>query len=262
MAEIKWIKLTVNMFDDEKIRLIQAMPEADAIIVIWVRLLTLAGKTNNDGQIYVSQNMPYNEEMLATLFSKPINTVRLALNTLKSFEMIDVFQGGTILINNWEKHQNIEGMEKVRELNRVRKQKQRERLRLGNRSHATSRDSHATDIEEDIDKDKERDKENKTLSGNPDPIPYGEIISYLNQVTGKSFKNVETHKKLIRARWHEKATLDDFKKVIDNKSSEWLGTDMAKYLQPSTLFGSKFDQYLNQTKSAKQKGDSYGGIEF
>lgn len=102
----------------------------------------------------------------------------------------------------------------------------------------------------------------KPLSGKPDPILYAEIISYLNQVTGKSFKNVETHKKLIRARWHEKATLDDFKKVIDNKSSEWLGTDMAKYLQPSTLFGSKFDQYLNQTKSAKQKGGSYGGVEF
>lgn len=102
----------------------------------------------------------------------------------------------------------------------------------------------------------------KPLSGNPDPIPYAEIISYLNQVTGKSFKNVETHKKLIRARWHEKAALDDFKKVIDNKSSEWLGTDMAKYLQPSTLFGNKFDQYLNQTNTVKQKGDSYGGIEF
>lgn len=102
----------------------------------------------------------------------------------------------------------------------------------------------------------------KPLSGNPDPIPYDEIIGYLNQVTGKTFKNVESHKKLIRARWNEKATLDDFKKVIDNKSSEWLGTDMAKYLQPSTLFGNKFDQYLNQTKTVKQKGDSYGGIEF
>lgn len=102
----------------------------------------------------------------------------------------------------------------------------------------------------------------KPLSGKPDPIPYDEIISYLNQVTSKSFKNVETHKKLIRARWHEKATLDDFKKVIDNKSSEWLGTDMAKYLQPSTLFGNKFDQYLNQTNAIKQKGGSYGGIEF
>ena len=105
-------------------------------------------------------------------------------------------------------------------------------------------------------------KDSKPLSGNPDPIPYDEIISYLNQVTSKSFKNVETHKKLIRARWNEKATLGDFKKVIDNKYSEWLGTDMAKYLQPSTLFGNKFDQYLNQTNTVKQKGDSYGGIEF
>lgn len=102
----------------------------------------------------------------------------------------------------------------------------------------------------------------KPLSSKPDPIPYAEIISYLNQVTGKSFKNVETHKKLIRARWNEKATLSDFKRVIDNKSSEWLETDMAKYLQPSTLFGSKFDQYLNQTNAAKQKGGSYAGVEF
>ena len=102
----------------------------------------------------------------------------------------------------------------------------------------------------------------KPLSSKPDPIPYTEIISYLNQVTGKSFKNVETHKKLIRARWNEKATLSDFKRVIDNKSSEWLGTDMAKYLQPSTLLGNKFDQYLNQTNAAKQKGGSYGGVEF
>ncbi|XRJ96622.1 conserved phage C-terminal domain-containing protein [Latilactobacillus sakei] len=106
-------------------------------------------------------------------------------------------------------------------------------------------------------------KDIKPLSGKPDPIPYAEIISYLNQVTGKSFKNVETHKKLIRARWHEKATLDDFKKVIDNKSSEWLGTDMAKYLQPSTLFGNKFDQYLNQqTKVTNREERSNSGVEF
>lgn len=106
-------------------------------------------------------------------------------------------------------------------------------------------------------------KDIKPLSGKPDPIPYAEIISYLNQATGKNFKNVETHKKLIRARWHEKATLDDFKKVIDNKSSEWLGTDMAKYLQPSTLFGSKFDQYLNQeAKTTNREERSNSGVEF
>lgn len=102
----------------------------------------------------------------------------------------------------------------------------------------------------------------KPLSGKPDPIPYAEIISYLNQATGRTFHNIEKHKKLIRARWHEKATLDDFKKVIDNKSSEWLGTKMANFLRPSTLFGNKFDEYLNQTNTTKQKGGSYGGVEF
>ena len=58
MAEITWVKLTINMFDDEKIRLIEAMPEADAIIIIWVRLLTLAGKTNDDGRIYIDIIIP------------------------------------------------------------------------------------------------------------------------------------------------------------------------------------------------------------
>ncbi|HFD6939700.1 phage replisome organizer N-terminal domain-containing protein, partial [Enterococcus faecalis] len=78
MAEISWIKLKTTMFDDEKIKLIQSMPEADAILVIWIRLLVLAGKTNDEGLIYIQRNMPYTEEMLATLFSKPVNVVRLA----------------------------------------------------------------------------------------------------------------------------------------------------------------------------------------
>ena len=70
MAEISWIKLKTTMFDDEKIRLIQSVPESDAILVIWIRLLVLAGKTNDDGLIYIQRNMPYSEEMLATLFGK------------------------------------------------------------------------------------------------------------------------------------------------------------------------------------------------
>ena len=130
MAEISWIKLKTTMFDDEKIRLIQAVPESDAILVIWIRLLVLAGKTNDDGLIYIQRNMPYTEEMLATLFDKPVNTVRLALQTLASFNMIDLNSDGVIAIANWEKHQNIEGMEKVREQNRLRKQRQREKQKL------------------------------------------------------------------------------------------------------------------------------------
>lgn len=163
MAEISWIKLKTTMFDDEKIRLIQAVPESDAIIVIWIRLLVLAGKTNDDGLIYIQRNMPYTEEMLATLFGKNVNTVRLALTTLANFNMIDLGSDGLIAISNWEKHQNIEGMDKVRlknaERNRkYRERKRQERLKLENDVSVTSRDGTDKDIEEDKDIDKEEKK--------------------------------------------------------------------------------------------------------
>ncbi|MDT2525985.1 phage replisome organizer N-terminal domain-containing protein, partial [Enterococcus raffinosus] len=128
--------------------------------------LVLAGKTNDDGLIYIQRNMPYTEEMLATLFDKPVNTVRLALTTLEGFNMIDLNTDGSIAISNWEKHQNIEGMEKVREQNRLRKQRQREKQRMLSDSEGQSRDCHATDI--DIDKELELDKEiDKKKDGAP-----------------------------------------------------------------------------------------------
>lgn len=83
MIEIKWIKLAVNMFDDEKIKLIRTMPEANAIVVIWVQLLCLAGKNNHGGYVYMDQNVAYSEEMLASLFDHPLNTIRMALSTLE-----------------------------------------------------------------------------------------------------------------------------------------------------------------------------------
>ena len=89
----------------------------------------------------------------------------------------------------------------------------------------------------------------------PDPIPYREIIDYLNQKAGKSFKrSAAGNKKVIKARWNEGYKLDQFKRVVDNKCQDWLNDEkMSQYLQPSTLFGNKFDQYLNQ-----RKGNSNG----
>lgn len=171
MAEISWIKLKTTMFDDEKIKLIQSMPEADAILVIWIRLLVLAGKTNDEGLIYIQRNMPYTEEMLATLFSKPINVVRLALMTLQQFNMIDLNEDGLIAIENWDKHQNIEGMEKVRLKNAERVRKHRERKKQqaledknsGNVTcNVTVTDCNGTD--KDIDKEIDIDKDKKNRS--------------------------------------------------------------------------------------------------
>ncbi|HDB3842546.1 TPA: conserved phage C-terminal domain-containing protein [Staphylococcus aureus] len=85
------------------------------------------------------------------------------------------------------------------------------------------------------------------LSGNPTRIPYKEIIDYLNEKTGKKFKhNTTKTKDFIKARWNQDFRLEDFKKVIDIKTAEWLNTDSDKYLRPETLFGSKFEGYLNQ----------------
>lgn len=90
----------------------------------------------------------------------------------------------------------------------------------------------------------------KTLSSST--VPVAEIIEYLNQKTGKHFTTkAAATKTKINARWKEGYGLDEFKKVIDVKSAEWNGTDAAKWLRPETLFGTKFEAYLNEQPTAK-----------
>ncbi len=138
MPDIKWIRVTTDLFDDEKICLIEVMPEADTIVVIWVKLLCLAGKLNKGGTIVLSENIPYNEEELAAVLRRPLNTVRLAMKTFEKLHMIELLQDGTILLPNWEKHQFIEGMERIRMLatNRQRKHRQKEGPELLNITEA------------------------------------------------------------------------------------------------------------------------------
>ena len=82
------------------------------------------------------------------------------------------------------------------------------------------------------------------------------IVSYLNQKTGKNFKaNTKETKNLITARLKEKFTVEDFFTVIDIKCADWLNNpEMCKYLRPKTLFGPKFESYLNQ--NAQQRSDN------
>lgn len=160
MAEVKWIKIVTDVFDDEKVILIESMPEADSIIVIWFKLLCLAGKQNRDGLLMLNDKIAYTDEMLATVFRRPVNTVRLALNTFEQFGMIEIIDG-TICIANWERHQNASKLAELREYNRIAKQKSRARRKLlpaVNDSQENVNDSQDTDIEEDKDSDKEKEK--------------------------------------------------------------------------------------------------------
>jgi predicted phage replisome organizer len=89
MAEIKWFKLSTTMFDDDNIKLIESLPDHDSILIIWIKLLAQAGKCNASGYLILNNKIPYTDEMLASIFRRPINTVRLALNTFKKFGMIE-----------------------------------------------------------------------------------------------------------------------------------------------------------------------------
>lgn len=165
MAEIKWIKITTDIFDDEKMLLIESMPDADSLIVIWFKLLAFAGKSNNNGVFMLSNRIPYTDDMLSTIFRRPLNTVRLALTTFEQFGMIEYIDG-VLTLPNWEKHQNVDGMEKIREQNRRRVAAHRERQKLlsGNvTSNVTVTDCNA--IDKDKEEDKEEDKE--SIRDNP-----------------------------------------------------------------------------------------------
>lgn len=75
-----------------------------------------------------------------------------------------------------------------------------------------------------------------------------EVIAYLNEKAGKHYRTVESARCILRGRFRDGFTVADCKKVVDNKVAEWKGTEMEKYLRPSTLFQAlKFDGYLNQT---------------
>ena len=110
MADVKWIKIVTDIFDDEKILLIESMPEADSVIVIWFKLLCLAGKQNNSGVFLMNNSIPYTDEMFATIFRRPVNTVRMALSAFERFGMIDIIND-TVTIPNWGKHQSLDRLE-------------------------------------------------------------------------------------------------------------------------------------------------------
>lgn len=115
---VKWIKITTDIFDDEKILMIENMPSADSIIVVWFKLLTLAGKQNNDGVFLMSNRIAYTDEMLASIFRRDLNTVRLALSTFQKFGMIEIIDD-VITIPNWNKHQTLDSYEKKKERDRL-----------------------------------------------------------------------------------------------------------------------------------------------
>lgn len=181
MATVKWIKICTDIFDDEKILLIESMPESDSIIVIWFKLLCLAGKQNNSGVFMLNDKIAYTDEMLSTIFRRPLNTVRLALKTFEAYGMIELVEN-VITIPNWEKHQSLEKMELEKEQNRKRVAAYRERQKqltssesnCNDYSNVTVTESNADRIDKDKDIDIDIKKERKKAAAGSS---YDKIVS-------------------------------------------------------------------------------------
>lgn len=157
MAEVRWIKLFIDMWNNRKIKQIETLPDGDTVLIIWLKLLTLAGNINDGGMVYFTKDIPFNEQMLANEFGRPLETVKMALNVFEKFGMVELFDD-MIYVSNWEKYQNTEGMERVREQTRKRVAAYRERQALPCNATVTLRN--ATERRE---KKEERRTEEKSI---------------------------------------------------------------------------------------------------
>ncbi len=164
MADVKWIKMMVGMFDGmsfKKIKRARIGGESfrDKLTAVWFELMDLAGRCNHDGAFVDSKGIPFaGIEDIAIQIDRDEEELKLCMAFFEREGMVrieeDVYQ-----LANWSEYQNIEGMEKIREQNRLRKQKQREAQKLltdGSRDcHVTVTECHAPEEEREEDKEKD-----------------------------------------------------------------------------------------------------------
>ena len=258
MADVKWIKIMTDVFDNKKIKQIECLPDGDGIIVIWVKLLCLAGNTNDNGMVYLTKDIPYTEQMLAAQFNRPLTLVQIALNTFRRFGMIDVVDD-ILYVSNWEKYQSVDRLREIREYNRLAQQKSREKKKLlqnVNDKSMTSQRCHDTDIDIDIELEKEKDKE---IDKNN--------IKYEFETLWKMYPNKKGKDKALG--YYQKArksgtTFEDVEQGIKNYCKEIeIKKTSKQYIQHgSTWFNNKgwlddYDFTFNPIPNQKQSKYSY-----
>lgn len=166
MAEVKWIKIATDIFENEKIMLIESMPNADSLLVIWFKLLCLAGKQNNSGVFLINDRMPYTDKMLAAILRKPLKTVKTALEVFEQFGMIETVNG-IITIPNWDKHQSLDALEKKREYQRkLMREKRSKQKKLCEANCEANSEANVSSLEVEVEEDKELYKDNKCVNNN------------------------------------------------------------------------------------------------
>ena len=219
MAGVEWIRIMTDMFDNRKIKYIRTLPEGNNIVLIWVMLLTMAGRCNAGGMIFLTENIPYNTKMLSDELGFEENVVTLAIATLERLNMI-IADSGFLCIAGWEEHQNADGLEKIREQTRKRVHNYRNKKKEipCNNSENTEKNEdvtecnvterynvtlrNATEEEKEIDKDiKKESKERKISPARSDDTDFEKLWDFTFSVypkkSGAATAKEEWMKKLV-----------------------------------------------------------------
>ena len=257
MADVKWIKLSTDFFNDEKIMIIEAenIEDKDEILMIWFKLLILAGRDNNSGVLAMKNGKPYTDKMLAAIFHRDFRLVKKSIEVFLDYGMLEK-DGETYILTNWNKYQSLDGYEKKKERDREYQRKRREaaKARVAELQGEQKKEEPKEEIKADKPEPKKKE-ENKELNEITK-----QVIEYLNSKAGTKYRpGTEVTKTLIHARMADGFTIEDFETVIDNKCAEWLKDDkMSKFLRPQTLFGTKFEAYLNEKQ--RSNTPTYTGL--
>ena len=161
MSDVQWIKLSTGLFENRKIKQLERMCKGDTLLIIWIKLLILAGRLNDDGRVYITPTVGYDHKSLACEMNRPAPVVQQALELFQTFSMITVDESGIIHIKGWEKYQSVDRMAELTEYNRQAKQRERKKKKVND---ASMTNQCGQDPEEEREEETEEEKESLSLS--------------------------------------------------------------------------------------------------
>lgn len=266
MDGVKWIKLDTGIFQSPKVRKLRRMPSGDTVVLIYIDLLTIAGRQGSTGELMLTDSIPFDLEDLAYECDTDVNTMRMAMAMLNQLSMVSLREDGCYVVDGWGDHQAVDGgAAKHRERQRRYRERQKavkalpaETLSVTDNVTSDASVTVTRDVTRDVTvdaleiRDKSKEEERKEKEKEKRERDVTEVIEYLNARSGKQFRtNGKETRSLIRARLSSGYTVDDLKAVVDSKCAAW-GADqrMREYLRPSTLFApKKFDEYLANARA-------------
>lgn len=161
MRERKYVKFRVDMYDDTKFKIIDRMSNRDLIHYVWNRMVVLVGKVNQEGELYMSRNIPYTVETLSIEFNREISEVKAALDVLINLEMIEIVDNNIYKVKNFVKHQNIKVKEKTESVKKENETKILEKIDMDKNKGIEVSPKNVIPIKEKEEVDTKENKDNE-----------------------------------------------------------------------------------------------------